>query len=114
MTCLSFLIVNLITTSSFAQDATYLNTGDKATFSGYLVPESTVKQLRNDSLERDLYKTESDLKGNQITLLSNQNDNLAKTLQSTTSLSTWEKIGYFLGGVLVTGLAIKGAHELYK
>lgn len=108
------LIILLISNLSFAQDSIYLDKDKSAPFSGYLLPEETVKELRNNTLERDLYKTESDLRERQVKLLSDQNEKLAKTLQDTSSLSTWEKIGFFLGGVILTGLAIKGAHEVYK
>lgn len=110
---ISIVIALLISSISFAQDSVYLNQNQVAPFSGYLLPEDKVKELRNDSLEKDMYKTEGTLKDTQIKLLSDQNDKLAKTLESTSSLSSWEKIGYFLGGVIITGLAISGAHAIY-
>lgn len=108
---ISLLIIN---STCFAQESIYINKDDKAPFSGYLLPEETVKTLRNNTLERDLYKTEADLRERQVKLLSDQNDRLATTLQSTSSLSTWEKIGFFSLGVLITGGAVKLAHEVYK
>ncbi len=107
-------IILLISNISWAQDSVFLNAGDKAPNSGYLVPEQTIKNLRNDSLEADMYRKIVPLKDNQIDLLTADNDRLSKTLVSTSSLSTLEKIGWFAGGIIVTGLAIKGAHEIYK
>lgn len=111
---LLIVYVLLVNNISFAQESVYLNQKDPAPFSGFLLPEEKVKELRNDSLEKDMYKTEGTLKDTQIKLLSDQNDKLAKTLESTSSLSMWEKIGYFAAGVLLTGLAISGAHAIYK
>jgi len=111
--CLISLIM-LTSLNSFAQqESVYLDKGTPAPFFGYLLPEDTVITLRNNTLERDMYKTESTLKDQQIQLLSTQNDNLSKTLESTSSLNAWEKIGFFVGGVLITGLAISGAHAIY-
>jgi hypothetical protein len=104
----------LISLNSFAQDSVYLYTKDAAPFAGYLIPEDTVKQLRVDSLERDMYKTTNDLKDQQIALLGAQNTSLSTTLKDTSTLSTYEKIGFFVAGILVTALAIDGASKLTK
>jgi hypothetical protein len=105
-------IMLIISNIAFAQDSVYLNLNDKAPFAGYLLPEATVKQLRNDSLERDMYKTTNDLKDQQIALLGTQNTNLANTLKETSTLSTWEKIGYFTAGIVLTGLAVDAASKI--
>lgn len=104
----------LISLNSFAQDSVYLDKGTPSPFSGYLLPEEEVKTLRDNTLERDMYKTTNDLKDQQIKLLSDQNTSLAKTLEVTSSLSTWEKVGYLAAGILLTGLAIDAAHNIYK
>jgi hypothetical protein len=110
------LIISILLVSniSYATDSVYLNLKDPAPFAGYLLPEEEVKTLRDNTLERDMYKTTNDLKDQQIKLLSDQNNNLSKTLESTSSLSTWEKVGYFAAGVLLTGLAISAAHTIYQ
>lgn len=108
------VILLIISNTCFAQDSIFIDKDTKAPFSGYLLPEEKVKELRNNTLERDLYKTESELRERQVKLLSEQNDKLATTLQSTSSLSSWEKIGFFALGILVTGGAVKLAHEIYK
>lgn len=108
-----FVILSLSNTV-LADDSVYLDKDKPAPYSGYLLPEAKVKELRNSSLERDMYKTTNELKDQQIKLLSDQNNKLATTLESTSNLSTWEKIGCFAGGVLLTGLAIAGAHAIYK
>lgn len=112
MIFLIFLIISL--ENNCLADSVYLNVGDKAQFNGYLLPEDEIKTLRDNTLERDMYKTTNDLKDQQITLLTNQNTSLSKTLESTSSLSTWEKIGYFAAGIVLTGLAIDAAHQIYK
>lgn len=108
------LIILLISNISWAQDSTFLNKGQPATFDGYLLPQQTVKNLRNDSLELGMYQRIDPLKDQQLKLVTDDRDNLAKTLQSTSSLSTWEKIGYFSAGVILTGLAIDAASKITK
>lgn len=107
------LALLLISNLSYAEDSIYLNKGDSSPYSGYLLPEEEVKQLRVNTIERDLYKTTSDLKGQQVQLLTDQNIKFATALESTSSLRTWEKIGYFTAGIVIVVLAIKGAHEVY-
>jgi hypothetical protein len=110
------IMILLISSTSYADptqnDSIYITKGQTATFSGFLVPEATIKALRNDSLELDLYKTTSGLKDQQIALLGAQNTNLSNTLEKTSSLSTWEKVGYFTAGVLLTALAVDGASKI--
>lgn len=122
-----FLTINLTSLNSAAQDSIWLDKDKSAPFSGYLIPEDTVKKLRNDSLEKDMYKglydsttksinlyqQEVTLKDNQLKLLMDQNDKLANQISSATSFNMWEKIGLFGAGVLLTGLAIKSAHDIY-
>ncbi len=106
------LIILLVSNICFAQDVVFLNAQDKAPFSGYLLPEQTVKNLRNDSLELSMYQRIDPLKDQQIKLLTDDNIRLATTLQSTSSLSTFEKICWFAGGIIITSLAVEGASKL--
>lgn len=124
----SVILISLISSISFAQEAVFLNQKDTAPFSGYLLPEDKIKSLRNDSLENSankqlveslnksltLQQSNSDLKDKQIQLLLNQNDSLSKTIVTEEKLQTWEKVLYFGGGIVLSGLAIWGAHSLYK
>jgi len=107
-------IILLISNISWAQESVYLDKDKPAPFSGYLVPEETIKNLRNDSLDAEMYRKIVPLKDNQIQLLTDQNTKLATTLISTTSMTTLEKVAWFAGGIIVTGLAVKAAHEIYK
>lgn len=127
-TLLTLLASLLIVNNALAQDAVYLNQNDKAPFTGYLLPQEKLVELKNNTMERDTLeaqnaslnaslKLQDDIiakKDQQLTLYSEQNDKLAQTANSALSLSTWEKIGYITLGVVITGLAVKGAHELYK
>lgn len=106
------ILVLLSSNICYAQEAVYLDKGKPAPFSAYLVPELEVKQLRNDSLERDMYKTTNDLKDQQIKLLTDQNTSLANTIDKSEKLSTWEKIGWFAAGIVITGLAVDGASKI--
>ena len=120
----SFLSTNTLR----ADESVFLDKDQKAPFSGYLLPESKLRELRNNTLERDTLKelnsslktsldlqtTNSNLKDQKVNLLLEQNDKLAKTAYDNRQLNTWEKLGYFVAGILVTGLAIKGVNELYR
>lgn len=59
-----------------------------------------------------MYQRIDPLKDTQIKLLTDQNDKLTKTLESTSSLSSFEKFGWFIGGIILTGLAVEGASKL--
>lgn len=116
----------LISTNVYADDSVWLDKDQKAPFSGFLLPQEKIQEFRNTTIDRDtlknlndsyktsltLEKTNSGLKDNQITLLMNANDQLAKSAYTSREVSNWEKVGYFLGGILVTGLAIKGVQAL--
>lgn len=113
------LLSVLLQENAFANDPVYLNVQDKAPFSGYLLPEDTVKELRNNTLERDSLQIQLDLtnKNNQLLtqekqLLLDQNLKLIEAGTTDHNLNNWEKTGFFLAGILVTGLAIKGAANL--
>lgn len=111
----------------YADDAIYLNQNEKAPYSGYLLPEGKIKELRNNTIERDGLKAINDnltqqlsleqknnsLKDDKVNLLLEQNDKLAKAAYAERELNTWEKIAFFTGGIVISGLAIWGAHSLY-
>lgn len=121
------LILSLISSYSFAQDAIFLNKTQLAPFDGFLLPQEKLQELHNNILERDAFQKENEslnkslniqqtnlgLKDNQINILLNQNDNLAKALYSERTLNNWEKVGYFAGGIILTGLSIYAVHSLY-
>lgn len=108
----TIIIILLISNFSWAQESVYLNKGDAASFNGYLLPESEVVQLRNNTLDMEMYKTESTLKDTQINLLTTQNNSLAKTVEDEKNLTLLEKVGFFAAGVIITGLAIDGASKI--
>jgi hypothetical protein len=118
----------LISNITLADDVVYLDKDAKSPYAGYLMPQEKLVEFRNTSLERDTLQLQNDSlnrslklqddviakKDQQIQLYSDQNDKLAKTAYSEQSLSTWEKIGFIALGVVITGLAVKGVHEIYK
>lgn len=114
------LILTLISNIAFAQNAVYLNKSEPAPFSGDLLTLDQTKSLYNDSLEKSSLQKQLDLTNQNNTLLEqekqlllDQNAKLIKTAQDEKSLSTWEKIAYFGGGILLTALAVKGASSLH-
>lgn len=110
-----------------SESSIYLNKGDKSPYNGYLLPQSEVIQLRNNTIERDGLKTinssltqqlsleqqDNKLQTDKINLLLDQNDKLDKAAYQERELNTWEKVAWFVGGVLATGLAVYGVHQIY-
>jgi hypothetical protein len=127
-TLLIFLTISLLSSISYAEDSIYLSKGQTATFNGYLLPETEVQTLRNNTFERDAFKTANDaykaeinlyqtnigLKDQQLSLTLDQNNKLAKALNENRSLNNWERVAFFAGGILVVGLAIYGVRSIYK
>ncbi len=121
------LISFLISIQAFA-DPISLSKDQKAPYDGILFTETKANeirkeildkdylQLQNDSLNRslDLYKSNENLYGQQTQLLLDQNDKLAKSLYQERMVTNWERLGFFLLGIGVTGLAIYGASQLAK
>jgi hypothetical protein len=103
-----------------------LDKDQKAPYSGFLLSQEKVQQLRNDSIDNDtnkklneslktslaLEQSTSTLKDTKITLLMTQNDLLAKSAYTSREFTNWERVGYFLGGIILTGAAIKGVQAL--
>lgn len=113
------LILTLISNLAIAQNAVHMNKGDIAQFEGDLLTLETTKQLYNDSLEKTSLQKQLDLTNSNNTLLNqekqillDQNKSLIENATKDHTLSTWEKAGYFFGGIVITGLAIKGAQQL--
>jgi hypothetical protein len=113
------LILGLISNLAFAQNAVHMNKGDTAEFEGDLLTLETTKQLYNDSLEKTSLQKQLDLTNQNVTLLQqdktlllDQNSKLIKAAQEEKTISTIEKGAWFLAGIIVTGLAIKGAASL--
>lgn len=106
----------------------YLPKGSPATYDGYLF--TTVKTLEvktklldlddlkaeNDSYQRsiNLYKKNQDIYQQENSILLDQNAKMATQLSSSSSLSVYEKFGYFALGVLVTGLSFKLAQAAIR
>lgn len=125
---LIFLIVNLITNISYAEDVIRLEKDKPAPFTGYLFTDEKTKDTRIKLLERDtlqelnqslektntLHKQNSTLKDEQIKIITEQNTNLAKTLREERSTSNWERLLWFSLGVVGTGLAVRGIQEITK
>lgn len=123
-----FVILTFIGNICYADDVTFLNKDDKAPYQGYLFTEIKTRDIRLQLIDGDTNKrlneslkaenldlqSKSDKKDQQIKLVLDRNDELAKTVSDQQSMSNWTKAGYFLGGMILTGLAIKGAHEIYK
>lgn len=115
-----FSIVLSLSNIAYAEDAVYLPKAQPAPYTGILMPEDEAQQLRKDSIEKDslsksvdLYKSNELLYAKKIDVLSEQNDKLAKTAFAERNLDTWEKIGYFSLGAVLTGLVAYGIYRTH-
>ena len=105
-------------------DAYYLTEGEKAQFSGMLIPTETVQELRKSVMELqnqqlvssslqksvDLYKANEELYDVKVTTLSKRNDYLAASLYSAKSTSMWVNAAFFGLGALLTGTLSYGIY----
>lgn len=121
------LIILLISNIGFADDVIHLNKDDKAPYNGYLFTEEKTRDTRIKLIDGDLaevlnqsyakenayLRQNSDYKDSQIKLVMDRNDELAKTVAEQQSTSTITKVAYFVGGILVTYIAIDTARKLY-
>lgn len=121
----------IISTPSYADNAVKVKTGDivpKEYDGGTLLDSQKAEKIKDQLIERDafekqnksyeksidLYKANEQLYQDQNTILLNRNIELTKTLNDTRTTSDWAKIGYFLLGVTITGVAVYGASRLTK
>lgn len=123
-----FLIFLISSSLVLGESAVPLNLGDKAPFEGVLFTTPKAQELKNTLIERDSLKIinyslntsinlQTDIlthKDNQIKLIMDQNDNLAKEVYSERSLNSWEKFLWFGVGVLSSVLILYGVKEAAK
>lgn len=112
--------------SAFAQDAAFLEANQPAPFTGILIKPETVQDLRKAVIERDgliqekasyersieLYKKQDELQLKKIDILLVQNDKLALRLGEERSMGTWERLGWLTLGIVATGIAGYGLHQI--
>jgi hypothetical protein len=121
----------IISTTANAGNAITVKTGDvvsPAFNEGTLVDKDQANRIKDQLVERDglskenesykksidLYKSNEVIYLDQKGMLLKQNIELTKTLNDTRETSNWTKIGYFVLGVAVTGLAVSAAVKLTK
>lgn len=122
------VLITLISCSLTFADTIYLAKDTPAPFEGLLFPTAQANQIRQQLIERDglllintsLQKsldlsTQIDTSNNKkINLLIEQNDKLASSLSEERTMSNWERVGYFVGGIVVVGLAFYGLGQIHK
>ena len=122
------LISSIFSTRLRSEDVVLLNKDDKAPYTGLLFPREKALEVRRTVLENDelklinqsfqrsidLYKTNESESEKQKQILLERNDQLANQLSKSRSMTDWERIAWFVGGVVVTGAAVWGASKLAK
>lgn len=121
---ISLTIINPV----YADEATPIKKGDPSPYTGTVLDTEKANKIKDQLIERDsfekenqsykksidLYKSSETILYGQKDMLLNQNIELTKTLNDTRSTSDWLKVGYFVLGVAVTGLAVYGASRLNR
>lgn len=121
----------IISTPAYADQAITVHTGDTVTKQfdqGTLLDKPKADKVKNELIDGDackkenggyqqeiqLYQNNEKLYQDENTALLNSNTNLTKSLNDSKSMSDWEKAGFFLLGVAVTGLAVYGASKVVQ
>lgn len=122
------LLCSIFSQSVSAQDTALVRKGDLVPFDGILFSEKKANEVRyqlikldnlekiNESYDKTivLYKKNEDYKNEQLSVLLQRNDDLAKSLQSSQTTSNWERILWFTLGVVATTGAVYGAGKVLK
>ncbi len=118
----------ILSLKSNAESTVFIEKDTPAPFSGYLFTQEAGKELKLKLVDLEYFKQLStslqnqvdlyvklDLKSQEkLTVLSEQNDKLAKTAYNASSFNAWEKFGYFTLGVLATVLAAFAVKQAIK
>lgn len=114
--------------SSSKAETVVLEQGNPAPFSGYLLDKETAQLSRIRIIEGDeakklnlsyvrsieRYQANELLYSTQVQTVLEQNDKLARSLRDSQGMGTWERIGWFVGGMVITSAAVYGASQLAK
>lgn len=125
---LSFLMILLTLNISIADDVVPIEQGQPAPYSGVLFSNKKANETRlklvekqylekeNTSLKRSLELSDIALKSSEekSRLFLEQNDKLAKNLNSERQVGTLTKVVYFVLGAGAVGLGVWGAGRLIK
>ena len=113
---------------TFADDIVYLNKGTPSPSDGYLFSPAKTQTVKNQLLTIDdlrlqvasyqksinLYKVNESEYQKEIDLFSTQNTKLINEQQTALSMSTYEKAGWFAGGLIASALAFVAASKVIK
>lgn len=127
---MKFILILLLIVSqpAFADTAINVSKGEIVPYEGTLMDKERSKKIRDELIDKDalektneslnksilLYKANEEQYMGQKKLLVDQNIELTKVLNDTRETSGWLKVGYFVLGMAVTGLAVYGATKLAK
>ena len=116
---ISLTLLTSLSLNTFAQDAVQLEKDQKAPFTGILITNAIGNEMRSAVIERDAFAkmneslnkivTSQDSiiskQNQQKTILLEQNDKLALRLGDERSMGNYERIGWFVLGIVATGAA---------
>jgi len=107
---IGLMIFLMVPNASIAKTVA-IKQNDAAPFSGVLFDNEDAIKAKNSLIENDLlirindlHQKNTDIDADKIKALSEQNDILAKNLQSSQEMHTWEKVAYIGLGVLAVTL----------
>jgi hypothetical protein len=116
-----FLLVTLFSNPCFGDDPLYLPKATPAPYSGYLVPEKTVTDMRNLSLQLNSSTTVNTLLTQEQVVLTQRLTNsqtetttLSKELATERDNSLLSKVGFFVLGAASATLVAYGVSRAIK
>jgi hypothetical protein len=122
------LISSIFIHPAFADQAIDLKQGQIAPYDGILLDKEKANKVKNELIEKDglkqdntslnkqliYYKSNEDMLNQKSDMLLKQNLEMTKSLNEARSTSNWEKIGFFVLGVVVTGAAAYGVSRITR
>jgi hypothetical protein len=109
-----FLLLSLVSSNTFAQEAKYLTKDTPAPFTGFLITPEKAEKVREMDIDLRLTTKTNEILTKQNELLLGQVDSLSKKVVEARDDSTWNKIGYFIIGAGITGLLGYGIYRSAK
>ena len=105
------LLMLLITTNSFAQDAIALNKGDIVPFSGNLIKTEKLQEFFKSHQKLPLVEAKLELEAQRNSLYKDRLRDTEKQLSRANLKGNLGTIGGFILGVVITSVAAKAALE---
>lgn len=110
----TLLILILLVNTAFAQNSTYLKSGETAPFDGHLVKSERLEQLIKSDKQKPLLEAKFEAQNELIDYHKGNAKEARSKLLETELKGNLKLIGGFLLGVVITGFAFKVNKEITR